>query len=308
MKLYAPRYYADFSCIADRCRHNCCVGWEIDIDPDTARLYEGMSEGYGACIAQSMDTSTEPPHFRLTREERCPHLDASGLCRIILSLGEEALCEICREHPRFYHRTTVGLEVGIGMACEEASRVILSSPDYARMIQIDEWETEEGIFMSDFNPLEHRARVYRSLSDTDVEYSARLTEIAHEYGVTPTALTDAKWREVLSGLEYLEEDDRARFAVYSNNEETPSSLAPLLERALAYFVFRHCSDACDKEEFRASLGLALFLERLLCAVARNEGRETLADVADIARVISAELEYSEENTEAIRRVFADVAD
>lgn len=306
MKLYAPQYYADFSCIADRCRHNCCVGWEIDIDPDTARLYASMTEGYGKCIAQSMDTSTEPPHFILSQDERCPHLDERGLCKIILSHGEDALCEICREHPRFYHRTPAGLEVGLGMACEEACRIILSSPHYARMIEIEEWETdaEEASFSSsDFDPLAHRERIYRILSDSNLEYSARLARIEHEYGVTPTVLPDVKWGEVLSGLEYLEEDDRARFAVYSNAKETPPALAPLLERALAYFVFRHCSDACDREEFCASLGLALFLDRLLCAVARNEGRELLADVVDIARVISAELEYSEENTEAIRRVF-----
>ena len=36
MKLFAPKYYTEFSCIADRCRHSCCIGWEIDIDADTA--------------------------------------------------------------------------------------------------------------------------------------------------------------------------------------------------------------------------------------------------------------------------------
>ena len=31
-----PDYYPLFHCIADRCRHNCCIGWEIDIDSRTA--------------------------------------------------------------------------------------------------------------------------------------------------------------------------------------------------------------------------------------------------------------------------------
>ena len=35
MKLIAPDYYNKFSCIADKCRHSCCVGWEIDIDENT---------------------------------------------------------------------------------------------------------------------------------------------------------------------------------------------------------------------------------------------------------------------------------
>jgi lysine-N-methylase len=35
MKLRAPKYYLDFACIADRCKHSCCIGWEIDVDADT---------------------------------------------------------------------------------------------------------------------------------------------------------------------------------------------------------------------------------------------------------------------------------
>ena len=30
-----PDFYRDFHCIADRCSDSCCIGWEIDIDPDT---------------------------------------------------------------------------------------------------------------------------------------------------------------------------------------------------------------------------------------------------------------------------------
>ena len=40
MKLFAPEYYKDFVCIADRCKHSCCVGWEIDVDKDTLEKYK----------------------------------------------------------------------------------------------------------------------------------------------------------------------------------------------------------------------------------------------------------------------------
>ena len=39
MKLYAPAYYKNFKCIADKCEHSCCVGWEIDIDKETLDKY-----------------------------------------------------------------------------------------------------------------------------------------------------------------------------------------------------------------------------------------------------------------------------
>ena len=35
MKIYVPDYYSEFSCIADKCSDNCCIGWEIDIDENS---------------------------------------------------------------------------------------------------------------------------------------------------------------------------------------------------------------------------------------------------------------------------------
>ena len=34
MKRYAPAYYPRFACLADRCRHSCCIGWEIEVDEE----------------------------------------------------------------------------------------------------------------------------------------------------------------------------------------------------------------------------------------------------------------------------------
>lgn len=42
MKLYAPEYYKNFKCIADKCEHSCCIGWEIDIDEETLKKYENL--------------------------------------------------------------------------------------------------------------------------------------------------------------------------------------------------------------------------------------------------------------------------
>lgn len=88
MKIFAPKYYTEFSCIADRCRHSCCIGWEIDIDADTAEKYRRMTGAYATAVLDSIEPG-DPPHFRLGEGERCPHLDEKGLCRIIKACGEE---------------------------------------------------------------------------------------------------------------------------------------------------------------------------------------------------------------------------
>ena len=125
-EVFAP-YYHKFKCIADRCRHNCCIGWEIDIDPDTMKLYNSLGGELGEKIRANIEGDV--PHFVLSDGDRCPLLNERGLCDIILSLGEDAICDICTLHPRFKNFYTSFTEVGLGLCCEEAGRVILAEKD-----------------------------------------------------------------------------------------------------------------------------------------------------------------------------------
>ena len=119
-----PDFYFDFSCTASRCRHSCCRGWEIDIDEDTLALYDALTGDIGDTVRRSIER-TPTPHFALTENEDCPFLQPDGLCRLILTVGEESLCDICAEHPRFYNEYPDRIEAGLGLCCEEAVRLLL---------------------------------------------------------------------------------------------------------------------------------------------------------------------------------------
>ncbi len=44
MKLRVPQYFKQFHCIAGNCKESCCsAGWEIDIDEETAELYNQVT-------------------------------------------------------------------------------------------------------------------------------------------------------------------------------------------------------------------------------------------------------------------------
>ena len=293
MKLLAPAYYRRFACIADRCAHSCCIGWEIDVDDDTLQKYAALGTPYGDELLQSID-HTDTPHFRLEKGDRCPHLEPGGFCRIIKALGEGYICDICREHPRFYHETAQGMEVGLGMACEEACRLILSADDYDSFaVQGEAWGEP---LPTAFDAVSERARIYAILKDDSRPYPARVQAIAEKYNASPSCCTDAEWRALLASLEYLDESHRPLFAAYSTQAAPPEVTYRALERALAYFILRHCSAAQNAEEFREKVALSLFFERLLASL--------IADGAhtpwEAARILSEELEYSEENTAAIQ--------
>lgn len=297
MKLYAPKYYNDFKCIADKCTHSCCIGWEIDIDPDTLEKYNTLECSYGDTIRKSI--VGDEPHFALCDGERCPHLDKSGLCKIISLLGDGYLCDICREHPRFYNDAPCGTEVGLGMACEEACRLILNSDCYDEIIEIE--GSDEELESTEFDPTEHRAFIYSILKSRDVSYTDRIQSIYKEYGISPLQLSDTEWRTLINDLEYLDPSHKELFSCYASNACVGKEHEVYLERALAYFIYRHCTEAYDYRELCARLGFCLFCERLLSSLLNKCGE----DVFLFARVISEELEYSTDNTEAIMSKFLD---
>ena len=291
MKLYAPKYYPRFKCIADRCEHSCCVGWEIDIDKNTLNKYKKLKGGYGDVIKSSISTDGTP-HFKLGEHDRCPHLDERGLCKIIINAGEDYLCDICREHPRFYNYTDAA-EVGIGMSCPEAARIILSSPDYSELVEIG--DVDASADSVDFDGRAERCKIYKILQDTTCDYKARLN-IIYKYSMDMD--DDSRWLEILDSLEYLDNGHKKLFMQYSSSLR-PKKADEYLERFLAYFIYRHTTEAVDMDDFRARLNFCLFCERLLASLICTESAESLHDIVKLATVISEEIEYSEDNTFAL---------
>jgi lysine-N-methylase len=253
------------------------------------------ADGYGKRIMESIEPAGfcgETPHFRLAENERCPHLDERGLCKIITELGEGYLCHICREHPRFYNDTPYGKEVGLGMACEEAAMLILSSDGYVNIEEIGETEGESEEFF--FDSIKEREKIYSILSDRSVSYDQRLFEIAEKYGISLASVSN----ETIETLEYLGGSHKKLFSAFSCDINTPENIEKQLERALAYFIYRHCTETWDIDEFRAALGFCLFCERLVASVA-----PLCENVFAAAQIVSEEIEYSEDNTETIKSEF-----
>lgn len=172
-----PSYYTRFSCVADRCRHNCCIGWEIDIDPDTYALYRQINGAFGERLKQGI-VHDGAPHFRLDTNERCVFLNQNGLCDIICTLGEDALCDICHDHPRF--RTYCGerVHIGLGLCCEAACRLVLGE-DAAYYVD----ETGETVTLpplptaKDTRTPHEWAALYRSLERLDPAWDGYLDRL-----------------------------------------------------------------------------------------------------------------------------------
>ena len=300
MNDFAPKYYKKFKCISSLCSHSCCIGWEIDVDKNTLNNYNKLSNPYKKEILESIKLKPTP-HFKLKRKGLCPHLDDNGLCKIITNCGEELLCDICREHPRFYNYTPFGIEVGIGMSCEEACRLILSSNDYDCFIKVAEEDGE--VNSSDFNPLEYREKIFATLKNSKLSYKEKLTTLQNEYDVSPQIVQDKEWRSKLKNLEYLTRVHKKLFSVYTSSLDNTLDESVYLERAVAYFIFRHLTKAESKEEMKSYLGLCLFLERLLNSILVSNNAHELNQIISYAVALSEEIEYCEDNLDTLRFEF-----
>ena len=137
-----PDYYDRFRCSASACTDTCCAGWEVEVDETTAQMYASMEGSLGQRIREKLVVTPEENYFAL-ENGRCPLLDQENLCEIIREAGEEALCDICREHPRFYHWYGDVTEVGLGLCCEEAAKLIFGSPEKAGFVR-EELPEEDG--------------------------------------------------------------------------------------------------------------------------------------------------------------------
>lgn len=296
MNIYAPCYYYKFKCKMDKCAHTCCVGWEIDIDSDTLEYYNSLEGTFAERIRRSISYD-DCAHFVLDKDERCPFLNKSGLCDIITELGEDSLCDICSDHPRFRNFYSDHTEIGLGLSCEAVSELILNSKDVFSIVPID---ADEYIKLTyeEKQVLDTRDRLINLMTDRKISIAKRFEMIAEDIGDLN------KWLDFYLRLERL---DNSWTDILKNiraesffSFDTDDRLAIPLEQLMVYFLFRHIPSAIDDGDITSKIRFCLLscnIINTLCIseIRNNPQKEIISTFMDIARMYSSEIEYSDEN-------------
>ncbi|MBQ5978313.1 MAG: flagellin lysine-N-methylase [Oscillospiraceae bacterium] len=190
-----PDFYRAFACKATFCRHSCCRGWEIDVDEESAAYYRALPGKLGDDLRAALVEEAGVWHFRLTDEERCPFLRPDGLCRLIRELGEQALCDICALHPRFYGELGSFEFCGLGLSCEKVCELLLESSAPLRFRLDDEAELLDFAGLLRRMGLEPAAELLRF---TPKPGEARYAEILRR--LSETEPIDENWTEEIRQL------------------------------------------------------------------------------------------------------------
>lgn len=319
--VYAPNYYHRFKCKADKCRHSCCVGWEIDIDPASLAWYDRIKGDLGLRLRDNIDRENDPPCFILTKEERCPFLLKNGLCELITELGEERLCQICADHPRFRHVLGDRVELGLGLCCEAVAELLLTQEEGVELVALPSEAALRERFADEprripepsaIELLETRDRLLSILLDRSQTLSERISRIflqchinlsEHHSPLFPSfqeladilwgmERLDPSWDACLRALERLTEDP---------NVELEGETHPVYEHLIGYFLLRYLTpdSSALQASLRTTVAFAVLCTIVIHAIHRSQGGGEHDGLCEILRMFSGEIEYSEENLDRL---------
>lgn len=135
MEIIEPGYYRSFRCLASACPDSCCKEWDVEVDANTAALYRDLPGSLGDALRAVLTEQDGETLMRQT-QGRCPMWRTDGLCEIQAQLGEQALCQVCRDFPRLRHDYGDFMELGLELSCPEAARLIFTESPVEIMRQI----------------------------------------------------------------------------------------------------------------------------------------------------------------------------
>lgn len=325
--ILVPNFYKKFKCIADKCKDSCCIGWEIDLDAPTLEKLQGLSEDFLSCV----EIDATPPYIRLDGDERCPFLDARGLCRIISNHGEDFIPEICKRHPRYFNDILDFTECSIGLSCPTAAEIILSireKPTIEKMKDLSTYqaiskENESKIPTNEAEKVKNiykiRDRLFDFVFDTErdiagivaglIEYQSEISDYLF-FGDAPREIHGGKMEslygvidmmgESAERLELLSEEHRPRLS-FLTREGVISRLsanADISRSLLYYFLHRHMLSGAMELDLDDRLTLCVLL--LFICLCFIDG----ISVTDEAALFSKNIEYSTENIDILLDIIA----
>lgn len=311
MELVYHDYYESFKCIAESCQHNCCIGWEIDIDVDTYFNYQGVSGNFGKRLKESISNG-DTPHFILDKGGRCPFLNSRGLCDIIISLGEDALCQICADHPRYRNFYSGRTEIGLGLCCEEAARLILSKKEKTHLIFAG--REEAALSEEEQELLLLRDRLFDILQNRNIPIEIRFSNMLSFADVRFPKKSPGFWARFFKGLERLDTSwDILLDDVEALEEDIPFNLSFLdmqFEQLAVYLIYRHLTGAIYDEKLKERvcfIYLSFYIIKLIiCAQLQKRKDFGEEQFYSICRMFFSEIEYSDENITKILSIFESI--
>lgn len=283
MKQYTFNYAQNFKCIADKCKHSCCEKWGVNIDKKSLKKYKKIKGDFSLRIKDGVDFKNK--QF-VMKNRRCAFLNDNNLCDLIINEGESSLCQVCQDHPRFRSFFDGRVELGLGLCCEEATRILLNQEDKISLISLG--DGKEKLTKKDKSILEYRDKILTIVQDRKKTVKERIDLLSKLINFNLTDAVLGEYKTFLTTLEILDEE-WTDILNSKANLTINFDLDPIkFEHILSYFIYRHLPNATnfDLDD------LVVFSAISAVFIFAISSPKTLQEVV---REYSAEIEYSTDN-------------
>lgn len=324
--LFYPDFYPRFKCTADKCSDTCCRGWEICIDEDSLERYRSVGGDIGKRLCESITIDEDGAHFILAEDERCPFLNSSNLCDLYIALGEESLCGICTDHPRFRSFFSDRTEIGVGLCCEAAAEIILTEDKPLHIVPEAKFSKnvlEKAILQirkmlfklceRDEPFIALRKCCALAIDAQDMLADGNFTEISalyddfSGYSFAVEEIPDEEVITVLKAMESISPEWDEMLKKLDNGEyRTDFSAEREMQRLAEYFIFRHFPEALSDGDTVSKAYFAYFavsaVKMFWGSYLYENSALTIRDKINGAKLFSKGVEYSEINMQKVYRM------
>ncbi len=270
----------------------------MNIDDKTLSKYKNNQSAFSHTLKSGINFKKSK--FKWNKNKRCAFLNDKGFCEIIINLGEENLCQVCRDHPRFRSFFNDKTETGLGFCCEEATRIILTFKDKIAPTLVSD---DANILDLDFNQknvLNFREKAIEILQNRETDINERINRLLKTCNAN---FIDSDFKKILKTFLRFERIDKGWTKTLKSlptdfDRPTDQELAHYCEQFLVNSLYRHLSDAEDTVWVRARTLACVFSWWIIKSVIytkRKENTNLLELVISVTRDFSAEVEYSMKN-------------
>lgn len=268
----------------------------MNIDEKTLNNYKTNCSSFNKQLAKGINFRRK--RFKQDEKGRCAFLNDNGLCEIILNLGENSLCQVCSDHPRFRSFFVDRVETGLGFCCESATRLILSCTEKIEPLLVFDDQTEQKLDFINQSILQFRQKVLDIIQDRTLDINARIENLLTLCKAKPDFNGLLKFYLSLSRLDKawtkrLNEIKNKPITTWVSQENSICA-----EQFLVNSIYRNLLGADDTITVRARTIACVLGWYLIQAIYELE-QGGFDNLTDIVRGYSAEVEYSQKNLEKL---------
>ncbi len=316
MKIFVPEYFNKFECIADKCPDTCCVGWEVDIDSETAEKYSHVGGCLGEKIKNKMVKDEDGSFiFTLSQNDRCPFLNDCNLCEIYIGAGEDYLSKTCTLFPRFFDDFGSFREMGLGFGCPEGAKIILEDEEkFSLELYGETTETSEEIdedFLQKLLIL--RGEILKVLEKENVDFKTKIKtildvakdfqkNIEEDFFEENRRMNFEECISLLQNMEYIK-PERKEFTEKIKTEKLSTDAFKThqrdFEKLMKYYIFRYLLKAVYDYDVLTKVKYGVFVCIVIGRIYSLFENIDFDTRVKIMYSFSKEVEYSDVNMELL---------